>query len=54
MSCEDTNLEKSLIGFPDIVTLEKTETIVEQIKNCIFRIHINDGSNGTGFFLFNL
>ena len=50
MSYVDNNLEKSLKDFPDMVTLKKTETILEQITNCIFKIHTSDCSHGTGFF----
>lgn len=50
MSDNDKFLEKSLKDYPDVITLQKTEKIVEQIKNSIFKIHISDGGNGTGFF----
>ena len=50
MSNDDKYLEKSLKEYPDIITLQKTEKIVEQMKNCIFKIHISDGGIGTGFF----
>ena len=52
MSATEIHLERSLKDYPDIVTLPKMIKIVQQIKNCIFRIHIKDGSNGTGFFCF--
>jgi hypothetical protein len=50
MSYKDNNLEKSIKDFPDMVTLKKTETILDQITNCIFKIHTSDSSHGTGFF----
>lgn len=50
MSYKDNILEKSLKEFPDMVTLKKTETILDQIKNCIFKIYTSEGSHGTGFF----
>jgi len=50
MSYKDNILEKSLKEFIDMVTLKKTETILDQIKNCVFKIHTSEGSHGTGFF----
>ena len=50
MSYNHDNLEKSLKDYPDMITLKKTETILDQIKNCIFKIHTSDGGHGTGFF----
>ena len=42
--------EKLLKGYPEPVTLELTNTIVEQMKKNICKIILNDGSKGTGFF----
>ena len=37
-------------NYPEIVSLESTEKIMEQMKKNIFKICLNDGSKGTGFF----
>ena len=37
-------------NYPEIVSLESTEKIMEQKKKNIFKICWNDGSKGTGFF----
>ena len=50
MSDNDIRLEKSIKDYPDFVKLQSMETIIQQIKNSIFKIHINAGGNGTGFF----
>ena len=42
-------MEKFLDDYPSIITIEKTETIIEQIKHSICKIY-NDGTQGTGFF----
>ena len=42
--------EKILKNYPEIVSLESTENIVDQMKKNIFKICLNDGSKGTGFF----
>ena len=42
--------EKKLNNYPEIVTLEATEIIINQMKKNIFKIYLNDGSKGTGFF----
>ena len=42
--------EKKLNYYPEIVTLESTEKIINQMKKYIFKICLNDGSKGTGFF----
>ena len=42
--------EKNLEDYPTIVPLEKSKKINYQIENCICKIYINDGGNGTGFF----
>ena len=45
---EDNNKEKLLAGIP-IITMECTEIILNQMKQCICEIKNNNG-NGTGFF----
>ena len=42
--------EKKLNNYPEIVSLESTEKIINQMKKNIFKICLNDGSKGTGFF----
>ena len=42
--------EKKLNNYPEIVALESTEIIINQMKKYIFKIYLNDGSKGTGFF----
>ena len=42
--------EKILKNYPEIVSLETTEKIIEQMEKNIFKICLNDGSKGTGFF----
>ena len=42
--------ENKLNNFPEIVSLESTKKIKEQLKKNIFKICLNDGSKGTGFF----
>ena len=45
-------MEKNLELYPSIITLDKSIKINEQIRNCICKIYINDGGNGTGFFCY--
>ena len=42
--------EKKLNYYPEIVSLESTERIINQMKKNIVNIYLNDGSKGTGFF----
>ena len=42
--------EKNLDDFPNIITSEKTEIILTQMKKNICKIYMNNGSKGTGFF----
>ena len=42
--------EKKLNNFPEIVSLESTKKIKEQLKKNIFKICLNNGSKGIGFF----
>ena len=41
--------EKKIIGMPDPITIEKTKQILNQMRNCICKIKINE-IIGTGFF----
>ena len=43
--------EKLLKDCPDPVTIEEKIKILEQMKNCICKIYLNNGS-GTGFFCY--
>ena len=42
--------EKFLEEYPIPVSLEKTETIINQMKSSVCKIYAEDGSKGTGFF----
>ena len=42
--------EKKLNNYPEIVSLESTEKIINQMKKNIIKICLNDGTKGTGFF----
>ena len=42
--------EKYLDDYPKPITLESTEKIIKQMKNNICKIHLKEGSKGTGFF----
>ena len=46
---EDTIKEKLVKNAIEPVSIEKTETIIKQMKKCVCKIHIN-GTTGTGFF----
>ena len=46
----ETIKEKYLEDYPKIISLEKTEIILSQMKKNICKIHMDDGSKGTGFF----
>ena len=43
--------EKILKYYPDIVSLESTEIIMNQMKKNIFKINLDSGKKGTGFIL---
>jgi len=43
--------EKKLDNFPEIVLQKSKEIIINQMKNNIIKICLNDGSKGTGFFV---
>ena len=42
--------EKKLNNYSEPVSLETTEKIIEQMKNCICKIRTENGQKGTGFF----
>ena len=42
--------EKYIEDSPNPLTIEGTETILFQMKNCLCKILGNDGKKGTGFF----
>jgi len=42
--------EKYIEKYPNPITIDGTETILYQMKNCICKIINKDGINGTGFF----
>ena len=42
--------EKKLNNYSEPVSLETTEKIIEQMKNCICKINTENGQKGTGFF----
>ena len=42
--------EKKLKNYSEIVSLEATEKIINQMKENICKIYLEDGSKGTGFF----
>ena len=42
--------EKILKNYPDIVSFESTEIIMNQMKKNIFKISLDKGEKGTGFF----
>ena len=45
--------EKYIEKYPNPITIDGTETIIYQMKNCICKIINKDGINGTGFFCRN-
>ena len=46
----DIMQEKLFVNQPIPVPIEGTEKILFQMKNCICKIHKEDGNKGTGFF----
>ena len=42
--------ERKFSQYPDIVSIERTKIILEQMEKCICKIIKKDGSKGTGFF----
>ena len=49
---EEEEVEKELINekYPEVVTIEGTKKILEQMEKCICKIFTKDGNKGTGFF----
>ncbi len=47
---KDKQKERKFEKYPDIVSIEGTKIILEQMKKCICKIIKKDGSIGTGFF----
>ena len=47
---DQITLEKYVINSPEPVSIDGTEKILFQMKNCICKIHKSNGVNGTGFF----
>ena len=45
-------IENDIEDYPTIVSLDKSKKIIEQIENCICKIYMNEGGNGTGFFCY--
>ena len=45
-----TIMQKYIEDYPIPITAERTEIILYQMKNCICKIYMDDGSKGTGFF----
>ena len=46
----NTIKEKYIEDYPNPITLESTETILNQMKNCVCKIYMDNGNKGTGFF----
>ena len=42
--------EKYLADYPIPISYDKTKIILKQMKNCVCRVCINNGTKGTGFF----
>jgi len=42
--------ENIIKNYPKPITIEQTDIILQQMKNCICKIYINRGKIGTGFF----
>ena len=47
---EELIQEKMGLKYPKPVTIEGTEKILDQMKNCVFKIILENGVKGTGFF----
>ena len=45
-----TEEEKCLIGYPEPVDLMTAEKIIDQMKNCVCKIKLDNKNKGTGFF----
>ena len=46
----NTIKEKFIEDNPNPITLESTEIILNQMKNCVCKIYMDNGNKGTGFF----
>ena len=46
----ESTKEEKLNNYSEPVSLETTEKIIEQMKNCICKIRTENGQKGTGFF----
>ena len=42
--------DKMILKYPKAVSIEGTEKILDQIRNCVFKIILENGDRGTGFF----
>ena len=42
--------ESKINDYPEIISLESTEIIINQMKKKIFKIYLDNGTKGTGFF----
>ena len=47
---EDIIQEKMSLKYPKPVSIEGTEKILDQMKNCVCKIILENGDRGTGFF----
>ena len=47
---EKINKEKLLTNYPKPISIKGTEIILKQMKECICKIYLKDGTKGTGFF----
>ena len=45
-------IENDIDEYPTIVSLDKSKKIIKQIEECICKIYMNEGGNGTGFFCY--
>ena len=54
--CKDEKIENHIINhgyidkYPRIIELKNTEILLNQMKNCIWKIYLENGKKGTGFF----
>ena len=42
--------DKMILKYPKAESIEGTEKILDQIRNCVFKIILENGDRGTGFF----
>ena len=45
-------LEQKIANYPECANIEKTETILKQMKNCVCQINKGEGKSGSGFFCY--